>query len=106
MSVGGLKCSHPPSAKVCAEEDHNSFITTITSKLNNIMHAIAAPLPPPPPPPITNPLIDAAMDYINNMLQLSTDNWINIGNYFLKHQELAKQIWVQCWLMKYWDGQK
>ncbi|KIN92707.1 hypothetical protein M404DRAFT_36811 [Pisolithus tinctorius Marx 270] len=80
-------------------------------------HTITAPLPPPPLPPITNPLVTAAMDYINNMPQLSTDNQINISDYFLsmtldevniflKHQEPAKQIWVQCQLMKYWDGRK
>ncbi|KIO05035.1 hypothetical protein M404DRAFT_25648 [Pisolithus tinctorius Marx 270] len=114
MSEGGSKRSRPPSAKVCAEEDHSSFITTITSRLDNFTHMIAAPLPLPP---TTNPLVDTAMDYINSMLQLLTDDQIDIGNYFLsvtpdevniflKHQEPVKQIWVQCWLMKYWDGQR
>ncbi|KIO02632.1 hypothetical protein M404DRAFT_27842 [Pisolithus tinctorius Marx 270] len=114
MSEGGSKHSQPPSAKACAEEDHSSFIAAITSRLDNFMHAITAPLPPPP---TTNPLINTAMDYINSMLQLSTDDQINISNYFLsatpdevniflKHQEPAKQIWVQHQLMKYWDGQR
>ncbi|KIO08031.1 hypothetical protein M404DRAFT_23282 [Pisolithus tinctorius Marx 270] len=59
MSEGGSKCSRPPSAKACAEEDHSSFIATITSRLDNFTHAIAAPLPPPP---TTNALVDTAMD--------------------------------------------
>ncbi|KIO14512.1 hypothetical protein M404DRAFT_17425 [Pisolithus tinctorius Marx 270] len=114
MSKGGSKCSQPLLAKVHAEEDRSSFITAITSRLNNFTHVIAAPLPLPP---TTNPLVDTAVDYINSMPQLSTDDWIDIGDYFLsatpdevniflKHQELAKQIWVQHWLMKYWDGQR
>ncbi|KIO13860.1 hypothetical protein M404DRAFT_18128 [Pisolithus tinctorius Marx 270] len=114
MSEGGSKHSWPPLAKARAEEDRSSFIAAITSRLNNFTHAIAAPLPPPP---TTNPLVDTAMDYINSMLQLLTDNQIDISDYFLsvtldevniflKHQELAKQIWVQRQLMKYWDGQR
>ncbi|KIN94023.1 hypothetical protein M404DRAFT_35464 [Pisolithus tinctorius Marx 270] len=78
MSEGGSKHSWPPLAKACAEEDCSSFITAITSRLDNFTHAITAPLPPPP---TTNPLVNAAMDYINNMLQLSTDDWIDIGDY-------------------------
>ncbi|KIO05850.1 hypothetical protein M404DRAFT_25127 [Pisolithus tinctorius Marx 270] len=114
MSEGGSKHSWPLSAKARTEEDRSSFIATITSRLDNFMHAITAPLPPPP---TTNPLVDAAMDYINSMPQLSTDDRIDIGDYFLsatpdevniflKHQELAKQIWVQRRLMKYRDGQR
>ncbi|KIN98307.1 hypothetical protein M404DRAFT_31476 [Pisolithus tinctorius Marx 270] len=112
MSESGLKHSQPPSAKVHAEEDCNSSIAAITSKLDNFMHVITAPLPLTPLPPITNPLVNATMDYINNMLQLSTDNQIDISDYFLsvtldevniflKHQELVKWIWVQHQLMKY-----
>ncbi|KAI5982748.1 hypothetical protein EDD15DRAFT_2377330 [Pisolithus albus] len=108
-SEGGYK---RPRSKVEVEQERNNIFAGVTSKLDNLTTAVAAPLPMPPrPPPATNPLVDAAMDCINSMPDLTTDDRLDIGDYFLeasidevniflKHQEPAKEAWVQCRLAK------